>query len=108
MGAVAGGMKIGDRMVNVVLALQPPRAKALHECSPEEANQVPVQTILEHLDATVQNEFNAGCGVLISGKGILHKRGAQQRVMIRAGRTCTTTRTLGRLVCAAVSDADIR
>lgn len=53
MGVVAGGMEIGDRMVDVVLALQPPRAEALHECSPEEANQVPVQTIFKHLDATV-------------------------------------------------------
>ena len=52
--------------MDVVLALQPPRAEALHECSPEEANQVPVQTIFEHLDATVRNRCNAGRGVYTS------------------------------------------
>ena len=69
MGLVAGRMKIGDRMVDVVLGLQPRRAEALHECSPEETNQVPVQPSFEHLDATRRNRGNTGRGVLMLDLG---------------------------------------
>lgn len=73
MGVVAGSMKIGDRMVDVVLALQPRRAKPLHECSPEETNQVPVKTIFEHLETTARKKRNVRSGVLMSGQRILPK-----------------------------------
>ena len=63
MGVVAGSMKIGDGMVDVVLALEPPGAKALHKCSPEEPDQVSVATIVEHLQVTKPNKHNAGRGL---------------------------------------------
>lgn len=59
MGVCARLVEVGHGVVSVVLVLPPPHAEALHEVAPEDAREVAVRAVLEHLHKRAENSSTA-------------------------------------------------